>query len=303
MTQSGSTTRQTLSYLRDLFQARGIRPKSKLGQCFLIDLNLIHLLVQTAELSRGDLVLEIGAGTGSLTVQLAEHAGAVVSAEVDPAFFALAEEAVSGRDNVTLVHGDALRNKNEISPDLLTVLEDVRRRKGATQIKLVANLPYAVATPVIGNLLLSAIDIERMVVTVQLEIALRLIAEPGTKDYGALSVLTQALADAELVRRLAPTVFWPRPAVASAIVQIRPNEMKRRQVGDALQFRHFLRDLYAHRRKNLRGALSSWPSGRRPREEVDRVLSELGIDGTIRAETLDVEQHLRLCAAFNHYFG
>jgi 16S rRNA (adenine1518-N6/adenine1519-N6)-dimethyltransferase len=298
MTQSGSSTRQTLSYLRALFQARGIRPKSKLGQCFLVDLNLLHVLVQTAELSRDDLVLEIGAGTGSLTVQLAEQARAVVSAEVDPGFFALAGEAVSGRDHVVLVQGDALRNKNEISPDLLTVLEDVRRRTGATRVKLVANLPYAVATPVIGNLLLTPIGIERMVVTVQLEIALRLIAQPGTKDYGALSVFTQALADAELVRRLAPTVFWPRPAVASAIVQIRPNEMKRRHVGDPVRFRHFLRDLYAHRRKNLRGALSSWPSGRRPREEVDRVLSQLGIEGTVRAETLSVEQHLRLCAAF-----
>jgi 16S rRNA (adenine1518-N6/adenine1519-N6)-dimethyltransferase len=298
MAESGSSTRQTLSYLRDLFQARGIRPKSKLGQCFLIDFNLLHLLVRTAELSQEDLVLEIGTGTGSLTVQLAEHAGAVLSVEVDPAFFALAEEALSGRQNVTLVQGDVLRNKNEINRDLLSGLEDVRRRSGATRVKLVANLPYVVATPVIGNLLLSPIDIERMVVTVQLEIALRLVAEPGTKDYGALSVFVQALADVEVVRRLAPTVFWPRPAVASAIVQIRPNEMKRRQVGDPLRFRHFLRDLYAHRRKNLRGALTSWPSGRRQREEVDGILSELGIDGTIRAETLDVEQHLRLCAAF-----
>jgi 16S rRNA (adenine1518-N6/adenine1519-N6)-dimethyltransferase len=298
MTESGSSPRQTLSYLRSLFQARGIQPKSKLGQCFLIDLNLLQLLVRTAELSRDDLVLEIGTGTGSLTVQLAEHAGAVLSMEVDPVFFALAEEAVSGRDNVTLVQGDVLRNKNEISPELLTVLEDVRRRSGATQVKLVANLPYVVATPVIANLLLSPIDIERMVVTVQLEIALRLIAGPGTKDYGALSVFVQALADVELVRRLAPTVFWPRPAVASAIVQIRPTEMKRRQVGDPLRFRHFLRDLYSHRRKNLRGALTSWPSGRRSREEVDRVLSGLGIEGTIRAETLNVGQHLRLCAAF-----
>jgi 16S rRNA (adenine1518-N6/adenine1519-N6)-dimethyltransferase len=298
MTKSGSSPRQTLSYLRDLFQARGVRPKSKLGQCFLIDLNLLHLLVRTAELSRDDFVLEIGTGTGSLTVQLAEQAGAVLSVEVDPAFFALAAEAVASCNNVTMVQGDVLRNKNEISPELLTVLEDVRRRSGATRVKLVANLPYVVATPVLGNLLLSPIDIERMVVTVQLEIALRLIAVPGTKEYGALSVFVQALADVELVRRLAPTVFWPRPAVASAIVQIRPNEMKRRAVGDRLRFRHFLRDLYAHRRKNLRGALTSWPSGRRPREEVDRILSELGIEGTIRAETLDVEQHLRLCAAF-----
>jgi 16S rRNA (adenine1518-N6/adenine1519-N6)-dimethyltransferase len=165
-------------------------------------------------------------------------------------------------------------------------------------LKLVANLPYAVATPVIANLLLSEFSFERMVVMVQWEIAERLQASPGTKDYGALAVLVQSLADVEMVRRVPPAVFWPRPQVASAIVRIRPSATKRQRVGDALRFRTFLRDLYTHRRKNLRGALSTLPSGRRDKADVDRKLAELGLDPTARAEELNIEQHLRLCAAF-----
>src|SRR5262249_19599118 len=212
--------RQTLSYLRNLFEQRGIRPKNKLGQNFLIDLNLIDLLLRTAELTRDDLALEIGSGTGSLTARLAEHAGAVLSVEIDTAFAALAAEAVAGRENVTLLHADVLKNKNELNPEVLAKLEEVRQRFGCTRLKLVANLPYAVATPVIGNFLLLDLAVERMVVTVQWEIAERLMAQPGVKDYAALAVFVQSVADVELVRKLPPSVFWPRPQVASAIVCI-----------------------------------------------------------------------------------
>jgi 16S rRNA (adenine1518-N6/adenine1519-N6)-dimethyltransferase len=290
--------RQTLSYLRNLFEERGIQPKNKLGQNFLIDLNLLDLLLRAAELSKADLALEIGSGTGSLTVRLAELAGAVLSVEIDPAFVDLVGEAVAGRDNVTVVHADILKTKNELNPVVLAALNDLRQRSGCTSLKLVANLPYAVATPVIANLLLSDVPVERMVVTVQWEIAERLLAHPGTKDYGALAVLVQSLADVSLVRRLPPSVFWPRPQVASAIVLIRPDPAKRAHVGEVVRFRKFLRDLYVHRRKNLRGALAALPSARREKAEVDQKLGELGLDGTIRAEALDIDQHLRLCAVF-----
>src|SRR5262249_3262252 len=147
---------QTLSYLRDLFEQRGIRPKNKLGQNFLIDLNLLDLIIRVAELSRDDLALEVGSGTGGLTTRLLEHAGAVVSVELDPAFAALTDEAVTeGRDRVALLHADVLRNKNELNPDVLRAIQDLGRRAGTARTKLVSNLPYAVATPVISNLLLS----------------------------------------------------------------------------------------------------------------------------------------------------
>ncbi len=150
----------------------------------------------------------------------------------------------------------------------------------------------------ISNLLLSNLVFERMVVTVQWEIAERLLAQPRSKDYGALAVLTQSLADITLVRQLPPTVFWPRPQVSSAIVLIQPSVAKRAHVGDVKRFRHFLRDLYSHRRKNLRGALVSMANTDWSKTEVDQRLQELGIAGTVRAEELDLEQHLRLCRVF-----
>jgi 16S rRNA (adenine1518-N6/adenine1519-N6)-dimethyltransferase len=290
--------RQTLSYLRNLFAERGLKPKNKLGQNFLIDLNLLDLIVRTAQLTRADLALEVGSGTGSLTARLAEQAGAVLSVEIDPAFFALASEAVAGREHVVLLHADILKNKNELNPEVLAALDQLRRRSGCARVKLVANLPYVVATPVIANFLMSEQPPERLVVMVQWEMAARLTARPGTKDYGALAVLVQSLADVTLVRRLPPAAFWPRPQVASALVAIYPRAAKRARVGDVSRFRNFLRDLYAHRRKNLRGALAGWPSGRRDKQDVDRKLAELGLAGTTRAEALDLEQHLRLCRAF-----
>ncbi|HXG09032.1 MAG TPA: 16S rRNA (adenine(1518)-N(6)/adenine(1519)-N(6))-dimethyltransferase RsmA [Gemmataceae bacterium] len=298
MTAPGSSPRQTLSYLRSLFERHGLKPKTKLGQNFLIDLNLLDVILRAAELTREDLALEVGTGTGSLTARLAEEAGAVLSVEIDPDFHRLAKEVVAGRDHVVLINADILKNKNELNPDVLAALDELWRRAGCTRIKLVANLPYVVATPVISNFLLTELPIERMVVTVQWEIAERLTASPGTKDYGALAVLVQSLADVELLRKLPPSVFWPRPQVASAIVRIRPNAAKRAHVGDVHRFRAFLRDLYVHRRKNLRSALAGLPSGRRDKDEVDRKLAELGLEGTTRAEDLDLEQHLRLCEAF-----
>jgi 16S rRNA (adenine1518-N6/adenine1519-N6)-dimethyltransferase len=290
--------RQTLSYLRNLFEAHGIQPKNKLGQNFLIDLNLLDILVQTAELTPQDLVVEIGSGTGSLTARLADQAGRVLGVELDPSFVELLSEAVGYRDNVRILHADVLKNKNEIHPQVLTSLDELRRQSGCDQIKLVANLPYAVAVPVIGNFLISSLPFERMVVTVQWEIAERLLAGPGSKEYGALAVLVQSVTEVSLIRKLPAAVFWPRPQVASAIVMIQPDAEKRARVGDVPRFRRFLRDLYTHRRKNLRGALVGLPNGRQDRTEVDRKLMQLGIDSTVRAEMLDGEQHLRLCEMF-----
>jgi 16S rRNA (adenine1518-N6/adenine1519-N6)-dimethyltransferase len=298
MTLPTPSTRQTLSYLRNLFAERGIKPKNKLGQNFLIDLNLLDLLLRSAELTRADLVLEVGSGTGSLTARLVEQAGAVVSVEIDPAFAALTEETVPPRENMVFLHSDILKNKNELNPAVLHALADLGQRCGTQRVKLVSNLPYAVAVPVLTNLLLCELAFERMVVTVQWEIAERLLAVPATKDYGALTVLVQSLAEVELIRRLSPKVFWPRPLVDSAIVRIRPSAVKRQQVGDPGRFRAFLRDLYMHRRKNLRGALASLPNRACNKSEVDARLAELGLDGNLRAEVLDVEQHLCLCQQF-----
>ncbi len=301
--QRSELPRQTLSYLRNLLDERGIRPKSKLGQSFLIDLNILDVMVEAAELSTDDLVIEVGSGTGTLTARLCDQAGAVLSAEIDEPFHELVRELLYDRQNVQLLWTDVLSTKNKIRPEIFEKAEELRQRFRCLQVKLVANLPYAVAVPVISNFLLSDLPFERMVVMVQYEIAERLMASPSTKDYGSLAVLVQSLTDVTPVRRrLSPAVFFPRPQVASAIVQVRPNPEKRAHVvatcGGVQAFRDFLRDLYVHRRKNLRGGLVGAPSGRREKVDVDAKLAELGIDGTVRAEALDVEQHLRLCAAF-----
>lgn len=294
---SAPDKRQTQSYLRGLFAERGLHPKRKLGQNFLIDLNLVDFVLRHAELTRADLVLEVGTGTGSLTAQLARAAGSVLSIEVDPSFYELARERLGEQSHVSLIRGDVLKNKNRLNPEVLEELARLREQYRPERLKLVANLPFAVATPVISNLLLTDLEFERMVVTVQWEIAERLTAQPGTKEFNALTVLVQSLTEVTILRKLAPAVFWPRPQVDSAIVLIRPDPARKAAIPDVQRFRIFLRDLYVHRRKNLRGGLVSL-KGRGSKEEVDRKLEELGLDGTLRAEALDIPTHHRLCAAF-----
>jgi 16S rRNA (adenine1518-N6/adenine1519-N6)-dimethyltransferase len=293
------STRQTLSYIRSLLESNRIDPKNKLGQNFLIDLNMLDLVVRAAELGPEDSVLEVGTGTGTLTHHLADRAGAVFTVEIDSRFFDLVQPTLGKRPNVVSYQADILESKNELNPRVLAGWADLTARTGCTRRKLVANLPYAVATPVISNLLLLPdLPIDRMVVMVQWEIGERLRAAVGTKDYNALSVLVQSVADVETVRKVGPANFHPRPQVDSAIVRIVPSPAKRARVGDVQKFRDFLRDLYTLRRKNLRAALSGWPRGKSDKAAVDAKLKGLGIDGNVRAETLGIDEHLRLCEVF-----
>lgn len=292
--------RQTLSYIKGLLQSRRLIPKNKMGQNFLIDLNLLDLVVRTAELSKDDCILEVGTGTGSLSARLAEQAGAVFTVELDPEFFEMSRQLLAAYPNVRQLHGDALAGKNELNPHLVEGWKALAAERNLSRRKLIANLPYAIATPLVANLLISGIAIERMVVMIQWELAERMVATPGTKDFGALAVLLQSVADTQIVRRIAPTNFWPRPAVDSAIVLIKPNAEKAARVPDLKAWRAFLRDLYTQRRKNLRQALSGWPGGRRDKKVVDAKLAAVGFDGSIRAETLTIEQHLDLFKAFGN---
>lgn len=290
--------RQTLGYIRSRLDEHGIQPKNKLGQNFLIDLNLLDVLLQAAELTKDDLVLEVGCGTGSLTSRLVQQAGAVLGVELDPPLFRMVGELMDTCKNVEVMNVDALRNKNDLNPGMLDKLAEMKTKFACSQFKLVANLPYAVATPVIANLILSDWVPERMVVTVQWEMGERLTALPKTEHFGAVTVLMQSLADVTIVRKLSPSVFWPRPQVDSAIVMIKPDPVKRAEVGDPRSFRVFLRDLYVHKRKTLRSALVGWPSGHREKPWVDALLAKLELPGTIRAEELDWKEHLRLWRGF-----
>jgi 16S rRNA (adenine1518-N6/adenine1519-N6)-dimethyltransferase len=166
------------------------------------------------------------------------------------------------------------------------------------RFKLVANLPYNVATPVISNLLVhSDLRPEKLVATIQLELAERMRAEPGTEAYGALSVMIRALADFELVRVLPPSVFWPRPKVDSAVIAITPNPEKRALIPDLAWFHSVVRQLFLHRRKNLRGVLHSLHRDTLTKPEIDALLEGIGLSGQIRAEAMNVEELLALATA------
>ncbi|GBD35691.1 Ribosomal RNA small subunit methyltransferase A [bacterium HR36] len=301
MTDKPRTPRQTLSYLRGLLEAHGLRPKNKLGQSFLIDLNFLDFMVRQAELSRADLVIEVGSGTGSLTAKLAELAGHVLSVEIDPGFFALAQENTEKFDNVTLLLADILEKKSRLNPEVLQHLERLWQSGKWQQLKLVSNLPFVVATPVIVNFLLSELPLQLMLVTIQWELAARLEAQSGTKDYSAVSVIVQALADVQVLRRMPPQVFWPRPKVDSALVRIIPRPDKRAAIKDLAWFHRLVRDIYLHRRKNLRSALEPLYQGQLTREQLDGLLRQHGYDPHARAETLSVAEHIRLCEILPRY--
>jgi 16S rRNA (adenine1518-N6/adenine1519-N6)-dimethyltransferase len=287
--------RQTQSYLRNLFARRGIAPQHRYGQCFLIDLNLHELIVKTAEVGPDDVVLEVGPGAGALTTLLAARAAAVVSVEIDPALAALTAETVAGLANVRVLNTDALARKSTLNHEVLDHVRSGLAVAPQRRLKLVANLPYNVATPIVTNLLVHPeLCPSRLVITIQLELAERLRAEPEHDAYGALSVLVQALADCTIIRTLPPTVFWPRPKVDSAIVLIVPRPEKRAAIADLPWFHQVVRQVFLHRRKNLRGVLHSLWRDRLTKPEIDALLESIGLTGLIRAEAMNVEEFFAL---------
>lgn len=290
--------RQTASYLSKRLAEAGLRPVSKYGQNFLIDLNLVDLIANSAELRKTDVVLEVGTGVGSLTSRLSDAAGAVLSVEIDLNLHQLAGEELQGRLNVKLIQGDALRNKNTLRPDLMGLVRDAMARLGdESRFLLVANLPYNIATPIISNLLHETPAPDAMVVTIQKELAERIVAVPGTKDYGALSIWIQSNCRAEIVRVLGPKVFWPRPKVDSAVIRLDLEPERRAAIPDLNYFHQTVRALFFHRRKFLRSNVVSAMKNRLTKTQVDGVLQSLGHGETARAEELPVEQTQSLVEA------
>jgi len=289
--------RQTFSYLKQRFERLGLQPDTRHGQNFLIDLNLIELIARTAELTRRDVVLEVGTGGGSLTALMAEKAGHVLSFEIDPGLHQLASEELAPHPNVSLFLQDALRNKNNLHPVVLEAIDEWLGRIPNARLKLVANLPYNIATPVISNLLSTPHTPALMVATIQKELADRLVARPGAKEYGALSVWVQSQCAVKIARALAASVFWPRPKVNSAIVRIEPLAERRERIPDREFFHSFVRSLFLHRRKYLRSCLISAVKGTLDKSAVDEILSQLGHGPEARTEQLSIEQLLAMTEA------
>lgn len=290
--------RQTRSYLMELFERRGFNPRQFLGQNFLIDINLVEYVVEHANLSPNDVVLEVGAGTGGMTTFMAEEAGEVVSVEIDPNMYDLASDATQSFDNVTIINTDALRNKNNLSTEVTDLVDEKLLQVPKAKLKLVANLPYAVATPIISNLVASEYDWQRMVVTIQWELGQRMEAKPGSSNYGALSVWLQSQCHVKVLKRVSPKVFWPRPKVFSAIIQLVPNTAARKKIFNRPFLQDFLRRLFHQRRKFMRSVLVGMYRKELSKQDVDLILEQMNLDTNSRAEELSVEKLVDLSNRF-----
>ena len=292
---AAGSNRQTQSFLRGRFAEIGVRPRSKLGQNFLIDLNLQHFLAEAARLGPDDVVLEVGTGTGSLTALMAARVAAVVTVEIDANLYRLASEELDRLNNVRMLRCDVLKSKNRLAPEILQRVDEQLGAAPGRRFKLAANLPYQVATPLISNLLALDRPPELMTVTIQKELADRIVARPRTKDYGALSIWVQSQCRAEILKVMPPSVFWPRPKVNSAIIQIKLDKERRSRIPDRTFFHQFARSMFFHRRKLLRSELLSALKGQADKTQVDAVIAAMQLKPTARAEELSVSQMLDLC--------
>lgn len=295
---NGSSKNQTRTYLMQRFETLGIHPREKLGQNFLIDLNLLRLLHESANLEENDVVLEVGTGTGSLTQALSDIAASVITVEVDPIMQEMARQELCNKKNIRFFLTDILRNKNNLTDQVLQAIKEELAVNPARRFKLCANLPYSIATPLMSNLLLSETPPDSMTVTIQKEVADRIVARPNSSHYGALSVWMQSLCDTRIIRIMPPSVFWPRPQVDSAIIQIIAQPDKRKRIPDLRYYHQFVRSIFLHRRKFLRSVLCSAFKGKLEKETVDTILQEQKIDSNLRAEDLTVSKILHLSEAF-----
>jgi len=272
---------QTLSQIKAMLEQRGLSPRRSLGQNFLIDQNLIRKMVDASGVGPGSLVLEVGPGTGTLSEELLGRGARVVACELDRGLARLLRDELGGRPGFTLIEGDCMETKHTLSARLLAALGD-------EPFTLVANLPYGVATPLMMTLLTDHPRCGSMFVTIQREVAQRLLAGPGSRAYGTVSVLCGALAGVERMATLGPECFWPRPEVSSAMVAIR--RVPRALVDDVGALRAVCNEAFSRRRKQIGPMIRSWGIG------PERIPP--GIDPGARIEALSVEQIVALARVF-----
>ena len=260
-----------------------LRADKKLGQNFLIDENVVHQIVAAAELREADTVLEVGPGIGTLTQGLAESKARVVAVELDTRLLPVLATTLNGYDNVRVVHGDILK---------VNIMEEV----GAPSFKVCANLPYYITTPIIFALLEKRLPMERLVAMVQKEVAERMAAQPGGKEYGALSVAIQYYTEPKIAFIVPPTSFIPAPAVDSAVIVCKRREKPPVEVCDEGLFFRVVKAAFSLRRKMLSNSLKNMGI---KSEQVAKWLELAGVDGKRRAETLSLEDFAKLTNSFN----
>ncbi|MBO5228217.1 MAG: 16S rRNA (adenine(1518)-N(6)/adenine(1519)-N(6))-dimethyltransferase RsmA [Lachnospiraceae bacterium] len=262
--------------------------QKKFGQNFLIDTHVVDKIIRSAGLTKDDLVLEIGPGLGSLTQHLAENAGKVVAVEIDKNLIPILKETLADYDNITIVNEDILK------VDINALAEEYN---GGKPIKVVANLPYYITTPIIMGLFESHVPIESITVMVQKEVADRMQVGPGTKDYGALSLAVQYYAKPEIVANVPPNCFIPRPNVGSAVIRLTRFKEPPVEVNDeALMFK-LIRASFNQRRKTLVNGLTNSSELSFSKEQITDAITGLGWQATIRGESLTLEEFAKLSNA------
>lgn len=259
--------------------------QKKYGQNFLIDTTVLEKIINAAEITEEDCVLEIGPGIGTMTQYLAERAREVVAVEIDKALIPILQETLSEYDNVTVVNEDILK---------VDIEKLVAEKNGGKPIKVVANLPYYITTPIIMGLFESHVPLNSITVMVQKEVADRMQVGPGTKDYGALSLAVQFYSEPKLVANVPPNCFIPRPNVGSAVIRLTRYAEPPVAVDDEKKMFTIIRASFNQRRKTLVNGLANAANLNISKEQIAQALEEMGISTAVRGETLTLEQFARL---------
>ena len=259
--------------------------QKKFGQNFLIDTHVLEKIISAAGITKDDCVLEIGPGIGTMTQYLAENAGHVVAVEIDRNLIPILKETLADYDNVTVINEDILR------VDIKALAEEYN---GGKPIKVVANLPYYITTPIIMGLFESGVPIDNITVMVQKEVADRMKEGPGSKDYGALSLAVQYYAEPEIVANVPPNCFIPRPNVGSAVIRLTRHKEMPVEVKDPALMYKIIRASFNQRRKTLQNGLGNAPELPYTKEQIAAAIAEMGLTPTIRGEALSLAQFAQL---------
>ena len=264
-----------------VIQENGFTFHKKYGQNSLIDSHVIDKIISVADLDKNSRVLEIGPGIGTLTQYLAEAAGEVVAVEIDDKLIPILSKSLAEYDNVRVIHGDILK-------------QDTEQIFGGKPFKIVANLPYYITTPIIMSLLESGVPAQSITVMIQKEVAERMQAAPGSKNYGALSLAVQYYAEPYLAANVPPNCFMPRPNVGSAVINLKRLETPPVSVKDPSQMFKLIRGAFNQRRKTLANAVANFDGVAYSREDGEKALEAMGLDTRVRGEALTLEQFAAL---------
>lgn len=259
--------------------------QKKFGQNFLIDTHVLDKIIRSAEITKDDFVLEIGPGIGTMTQYLACAAREVVAVEIDKALIPILQDTLSGYDNVTVINEDVLK---------LDIVKLAEERNGGRPIKIVANLPYYITTPIIMGLFESHVPVQSITVMVQKEVADRMQVGPGTKDYGALSLAVQYYAKPYIAANVPPNCFMPRPKVGSAVIRLECHEKPPVQVEDERLMFRIIRASFNQRRKTLANGLKNSPEISLSKEGIEQAIANLGKGASVRGEALNLEEFAHL---------